>query len=66
MWTAYRAYHELLREKVKARFERQEGPWMEKVADLLVRIVNARWEGGRRRSKGLEALYAELDRLLEE
>ena len=66
VWTAYRAYNELLREKVKARFEAQEGPWMEKVADLLVRIVNARWEGGRSRSKEADRLYAELDRLLSE
>jgi hypothetical protein len=66
VWTAYRAYNELLREKVKKRFEAQEGPWMEKVADLLVRIVNARWEGGRKRSKDVEKLFAELDRLLSE
>lgn len=66
VWTAYRAYNELLREKVKKRFEAQEGPWMEKVADLLVRIVNARWDGGRKRSKELEQLFAQLDRLLSE
>ncbi|MGP8077079.1 MAG: hypothetical protein ACLQD8_01265 [Thermoplasmata archaeon] len=66
VWTAYRAYNELLREKVKKRFEEQEGPWMEKVADLLVQIVNARWEGGPKRSKDLEPLFAKLDRLLSE
>ena len=66
VWTAYRAYHELLREKLKKRFERQEGPWMEKVADVLVGIVNARWEGGRRQDKELAARYAKLDLLLSE
>jgi hypothetical protein len=66
VWTAYRAYNELLREKVKKRFEAQEGPWLDKVADLLVGIVNARWEGGRRKEKELEELFAKLDRALSE
>ena len=66
VWTAYRAYNELLREKLKTRFEAQEGPWIEKIADLLVEIVNARWEGGRRKARELDGLYARLDRLLSE
>ncbi len=66
VWTAYRAYNELLREKVKKRFEAREGPWMEKVADLLVEIVNARWEGGRKKEKEVEDLFAKLDRLISE
>lgn len=66
IWSAYRAYNELLREKVKKRFEAQEGPWLDKVADLLVAIVDARWEGGRRKDKELEELFAKLERLLSE
>lgn len=66
VWTAYRAYNELLREKVKKRFETQEGPWMEKVADLLVSIVNARWEGGRKKEKELAELFGRLEQLLTE
>jgi hypothetical protein len=66
VWTAYRAYNDLLREKVKKRFEAQEGPWLDQVADLLVAIVNARWEGGRRKEKELEGLYAKLERALSE
>jgi len=66
VWTAYRAYNELLREKVKKRFEAQDGPWLDKVADLLVAIVNARWEGGRRKEKELEGLYAKLEQALSE
>jgi len=66
VWSAYRAYHELLREKVKKRFDAQEGPWMDKVADLLVAIVNARWEGGRKKEKELEELYGRLETLLSE
>ena len=66
VWTAYRAYNELLREKVKKRFDAQEGPWMDKVADLLVEIVNARWEGGRKKDKESEQLFARLAALLEE
>jgi len=66
VWTAYRAYNELLREKVKKRFEEQEGPWLDKVADLLVGIVNARWEGGRKKEKELEELYGKLERALSE
>jgi hypothetical protein len=66
VWTAYRAYNDLLREKVKRRFEAQEGPWLDQVADLLVAIVNARWEGGRRKEKELDGLFDKLDRLLSE
>jgi len=66
VWSAYRAYNELLREKVKQRFNAQEGPWLEKVADLLVEIVNARWEGGRKKEKELEELYGRLEKLLSE
>jgi hypothetical protein len=66
VWTAYRAHNELLREKVKARFEKQEGPWLDKVADVLVEIVNARWEGGRKKEKELEQLFAKLGQILEE
>ncbi|HXW66560.1 MAG TPA: hypothetical protein VEL82_01570 [Thermoplasmata archaeon] len=66
VWSAYRAYNELLREKVKKRFEAREGPWMEKVADLLVEIVDARWQGGRQKEKELEQLFHKLDALLEE
>ncbi|MGI0070636.1 MAG: hypothetical protein ACRECT_00930 [Thermoplasmata archaeon] len=66
VWSAYRAYNELLREKVKKRFDAQEGPWLDKVADVLVEIVNARWEGGRKKEKELGQLYAKLSQLLEE
>ncbi|HZY70675.1 MAG TPA: hypothetical protein VFF67_06845 [Thermoplasmata archaeon] len=66
VWTAYRAYNELLREKLKTRFEKEEGPWMDKLADLLVKIVNARWEGGRAGSKKSTDLYEQLEKLLEE
>ena len=66
VWSAYRAYNELLREKVKQRFNAQEGPWMDKVAELLVDIVNARWEGGRKKEKELEGLYERLEKLLSE
>ncbi|HTT45793.1 MAG TPA: hypothetical protein VMH38_07255 [Thermoplasmata archaeon] len=66
VWSAYRAYNELLREKVKQRFDAQEGPWMDKLADLLVQVVNARWEGGRQKEKELEELYGRLEKLLSE
>lgn len=66
VWTAYRAYNELLREKVKKRFDAREGPWMDRVADLLVELVDARWEGGRKKDKEIDELYAKLDRLLSE
>ncbi len=66
VWTAYRAYNELLREKVKKRFDAQEGPWMDKVADLLVQIVNARWEGGRKKEKETDELFEKLEQLLSE
>ena len=66
VWSAYRAYHELLREKIKKRFETQEGPWMEEVADLLVQIVNARWEGGRKKEKEVAELFEKLGALLSE
>jgi hypothetical protein len=66
VWTAYRAYNDLLREKLKKRFEAQEGPWIDQVAEILVEIVNARWEGGRKKQRELDALYARLDRALSE
>lgn len=66
VWSAYRAYHELLREKLRKRFDAQEGPWMDRVADVLVQIVNARWEGGRKKEKEEEELFAKLDALLAE
>ncbi len=66
VWSAYRAYNDLLREKVKKRFEEKEGPWLDQVAEVLVAIVDARWEGGRKKEKELEELYGRLDRLLEE
>ncbi len=66
IWSAYRAYNELLREKLRKRFDSREGPWLDKVADVLVQIVDARWEGGRKKEKELEDLYAKLAALLEE
>jgi hypothetical protein len=64
VWTAYRAYNELLREKLKKKFDAQEGPWMDSVADVLVQIVNARWEGGRQKEKEEEELLEKLEKLL--
>jgi hypothetical protein len=66
VWSAYRAYNELLREKIKKRFDAKEGPWMDQVADVLVEIVNARWEGGRKKEKEVEELFGKLEKLLEE
>ncbi len=66
VWSAYRAYHELLRDKIKKRFDAQEGPWMDQVADLLVQIVNARWDGGRKKEKEEGELFAKLEHLLSE
>jgi hypothetical protein len=66
VWTAYRAYNELLREKLKKKFEAQEGPWMDNVADVLAKIVNARWEGGRQQDKVAEELFEKLEKLLSE
>lgn len=66
LWTAYRAHNELLREKVKARFEKAEGPWLDKVADLLVEWVNIRWEGGRKASEREKEVRGKLEKLLAE
>ncbi len=66
VWTAYRAYNELLREKIKKRFETQEGPWMDRLSEVLVELVNLRWEGGRRKGKEEKQLLARLDQLLSE
>jgi hypothetical protein len=69
MWTAYRAYNELLRDKLKKKFEAQEGPWMDNVADVLAQIVKARWENGRKQDqqeKQGDELFERLDKLLSE
>ncbi|MGI0052977.1 MAG: hypothetical protein ACREC5_04665 [Thermoplasmata archaeon] len=62
-WSAYRAYNELLREKIKKRFEAQEGPWMDQVAEQLVQLVNARWEGGRKGESQEREILEKLDQL---
>lgn len=66
VWTAYRAYNELLREKLKKRFDAQEGPWMDKLADQLVQLVNARWEGGRKGDQLETEILQKIDQLLKE
>jgi hypothetical protein len=65
-WTAYRAYNELLRDKIKKRFEAEEGPWMDKLATYLVELVNARWEGGRKGEAAEKEILGRLDTLLNE
>lgn len=64
VWNAYRAYNELLREKVKKRFEAQEGPWMDELATQLVELVNARWEGGRAGDRKESEVLAKIQALL--
>lgn len=64
--TAYRAYNELLREKLRARFDAKEGPWMDKVADVLVEIVGAGWERDRTQEQRTDELYDRLEHLLSE
>lgn len=66
VWTAYRAYNELLREKIKKRFDAKEGPWMDQLADQLVELVNARWEGGRKGEKLESEVLGRISKLLEE
>jgi len=66
VWSAYRAYNDLLREKIRMRFEAKEGPWMDRVADLLADLVRARWEGRTTGADSVAALSAKLDRLLAE
>ncbi|HEV2166475.1 MAG TPA: hypothetical protein VGS23_05825 [Thermoplasmata archaeon] len=65
VWSAYRAYNELLREKIKKRFEAEEGPWMDQLADQLVQLVNARWEGGRKAEKDEAEILARIEKLIE-
>lgn len=64
VWSAYKAYNELLREKIKKKFEAKEGPWMDQLAELLVQLVDARWEGGRQGDKAETEIRAKLDQLL--
>ena len=66
VWSAYKAYNELLREKIKKKFEAQEGPWMDQLAGNLVELVNARWEGGRKGDKNETEILAKIDKLLQE
>jgi hypothetical protein len=66
LWTAYQAHHELLKEKLKAKFESVEGPWLDQVSGLLVDMVNARWEGGRKMEEKERELRQKLDKLLAE
>lgn len=66
VWTAYRAYNELLREKIKKRFDAKEGPWMDQLAEQLVELVDARWEGGRKGEKLESEVLDRISKLLEE
>ena len=66
VWSAYKAYNELLREKIKKKFEAQEGPWMDRLAGELVDLVNARWEGGRKGDKVETEVLERIDKLLQE
>lgn len=66
VWSAYKAYNELLREKIKKRFEATEGPWMDELSKVLVELVNARWEGGRQGAKLEETAREKLEKLLSE
>ncbi|MCI4364082.1 MAG: hypothetical protein L3K13_07285 [Thermoplasmata archaeon] len=66
VWTAYRAYQQLLAQKIAKRFEEQEGPWMDKLAGNLVDLVNARWEGGRKGETKEKEILTKIDQLLEE
>ncbi|MCI4317069.1 MAG: hypothetical protein L3J96_00890 [Thermoplasmata archaeon] len=66
VWSAYKAYNELLRDKLKKKFEAQEGPWMDQLAGELAQLVNARWEGGRKGDKVEEEVLARIDKLLAE
>ncbi len=66
VWSAYRAYNELLRDKIKKRFDASEGPWMDQLADQLVQLVNARWEGGRKGDKVENEILERIEKLLEE
>lgn len=66
VWSAYKAYNELLREKIKKRFDAKEGPWMDKLADELVQLIDARWEGGRTGDRQEEEILQRIDALLKE
>ncbi len=66
VWSAYRAHNELLREKLKAQFEKEEGPWLDQVATLLVELVNARWDGGRKYEEKERVIRQKLDKLFSE
>ncbi|HEV2520573.1 MAG TPA: hypothetical protein VGX00_08200 [Thermoplasmata archaeon] len=65
VWSAYRAYNELLRDKIKKRFDAQEGPWMDQLAEQLVELVNARWEGGRKGEKLEGEILERIEKLLQ-
>jgi len=66
VWSAYKAYNELLREKIKKKFEASEGPWMDQLAGNLVDLVNARWEGGRKGEQAEADILRKIDALLKE
>lgn len=65
VWTAYRAYQQLLAQKIAKRFEETEGPWMDQLAAHLVDLVNARWEGGRAGDSKEKEILERIDKLLE-
>ncbi len=65
VWSAYKAYNELLRDKIKKKFDAQEGPWMDELAGYLVEFVNARWEGGRKGDKAQTEILQKIRKHLD-
>jgi hypothetical protein len=68
MWykTSFRAYSELMIEKLKKRIEAANGPVMDRVADALVESIGKEWQAMIQKSSAKRELHEKLAKIMSE
>ena len=68
MWykASFRAYSELMVEKLKKRIEAANGPVMDKVADALTESIGKEWQAMVQKSSAKKELHEKLARIMSE
>ena len=68
MWykASFKAYSELMIEKLKKRIESANGPVMDKVADVLVESIGKEWQAMIQKSSAKKELHEKLAKIMSE
>jgi hypothetical protein len=68
MWykASFRAYFELMVEKLKKRIEAANGPVMDKVADALTESIGKEWQAMIQKSSAKKELHEKLTKIMSE